>query len=152
MREPERAVAAMLRAVNCGDLDAVAVLAPGNERFRDSHRRMLTAFPDVHIDLEWTVTEADKSVAWAHIQGTHRGEWRGIAARGKVHRKRVAASAPDCVRRLVQIHPQMPLTRSSRPHDDRADEGLRHLGREGAYRGPARSPSRRRVAIAFCEC
>jgi predicted ester cyclase len=83
MREPERAVTAMLRAVNACDLDAVAALAPGNERFRESHRRMLTAFPDVHIDFEWTVTEGDKCVAWAHIQGTHRGEWRGIAATGR---------------------------------------------------------------------
>jgi predicted ester cyclase len=44
---------------------------------------MLAAFPDVHLELQWTVTEGDKCVAWCRIQGTHRGEWRGIAPTGR---------------------------------------------------------------------
>jgi predicted ester cyclase len=83
MSGPEQAVATMVQAVNAHDLDGVAALAPENERFRESHRRMLAAFPDVHLELQWTVTEGDKCVAWCRIQGTHRGEWRGIAPTGR---------------------------------------------------------------------
>jgi predicted ester cyclase len=73
----------LLAAVNGHDLDVVASLAPGNERFKESFRRLLTAFPDVSIDSEWTVADGDKAVAWAHIRGTHQGEWRGFAPTGR---------------------------------------------------------------------
>lgn len=83
MNGPEVTLNALLNALNGHDLDAAAALAPDNERFRESHRRMLTAFPDVHIDAEWTVTEAHKVVVWGHITGTHEGEWRGIGPTGR---------------------------------------------------------------------
>ena len=73
----------LLVAVNEHDLAAIGSLAPGNERFAESFRRMMTAFPDVRIDAEWTVEEADKAVVWSHIRGTHLGEWRGLAATGR---------------------------------------------------------------------
>lgn len=83
MGSPGESLARLLVAVNEHDLDAIGSLAPGNERFTESFRRMLTAFPDVHIDAEWTVEETDKAVVWSHIRGTHLGEWRGLAATGR---------------------------------------------------------------------
>jgi predicted ester cyclase len=80
---PQKALNALLRQLNAHDLDAIASLAPDNARFRESHRRMLAAFPDVHVDAEWTVADADKAVVWGHITGTHQGEWRGIKPTGR---------------------------------------------------------------------
>jgi hypothetical protein len=80
MNGPQVTLEALLSALNAHDLDAVTALAPDNERFRESYRRMLPAFPDVPVDAEWTVADAHKAVAWGHITGTHRGEWRGIIA------------------------------------------------------------------------
>ena len=83
MASPGESLARLLAAVNEHDLAAIGSLAPGNERFTESFRRMLTAFPDVRIDMEWMVEEADKAVMWSHIRGTHLGEWRGLAATGR---------------------------------------------------------------------
>ena len=83
MNGPQGTLDALLSALNAHDLDAVTALAPDNERFHESHRRMLTAFPDVHIDAEWTVTDPHKAVAWGHITGTHLGEWRGFEPTGR---------------------------------------------------------------------
>ena len=66
MNGPQVTLNALLSALNAHDLDAASALAPDNERFRESMRRMLTAFPDVHIDAEWTVADAHKAVAWGH--------------------------------------------------------------------------------------
>ena len=79
MGSPAGSVTRLLATVNQHDLEAIASFAPGNERFKESFRRMLTAFPDVHIDAEWSVAEADKAVVWSHIRGTHLGDWRGLA-------------------------------------------------------------------------
>ena len=83
MSGPQATLDAWLSALNAHDLDVASGLAPGNERFRESMRRMLTAFPDVHIDAEWTVADAHKAVLWGHIVGTHLGEWRGIGPTGR---------------------------------------------------------------------
>jgi predicted ester cyclase len=83
MGSPAGSVTRLLAAVNEHDLAAIGSLAPGNERFTESFRRMLSAFPDVRIDGEWTVAEADKAVVWARIRGTHLGEWRGLEPTGR---------------------------------------------------------------------
>jgi predicted ester cyclase len=82
MNGPQVALDALLSALDAHDLAAISALAPDDERFRESHRRMLTAFPDVHVEAEWTVTDAALAVAWGHITGTDRGEWRGIGPTG----------------------------------------------------------------------
>jgi predicted ester cyclase len=73
---------ALAEAASRHDLDAVAQVA-GNDRLQESFGRLLTAFPDVVLTPEWTVLEGDRAVAWAHITGTHQGEWRGLAPTGK---------------------------------------------------------------------
>jgi steroid delta-isomerase-like uncharacterized protein len=83
MTSPTESLGRLIAAVNAHDLEAISSLAPGNERFRESFRRLLTAFPDVQIDIEWTVAEASKAVAWSHLRGTHNGEWRGLAPTGR---------------------------------------------------------------------
>ncbi len=83
MTDPTATIASLLMGVNAHDLEAIAALSPGDDRFRESFRRLLTAFPDVTIEAEWTVAEGDRAVAWSHIEGTHLGEWRGLAATGR---------------------------------------------------------------------
>ena len=83
MSSPGESLSKLLEAVNAHDLETITSLAPGNERFRESFRRMLAAFPDVRIDAEWTVEQADRVVAWSHIHGTHGGEWRGLPPTGR---------------------------------------------------------------------
>jgi steroid delta-isomerase-like uncharacterized protein len=41
--------------------------------------RLLTAFPDLVVTVEGQTAEGDQVVARWTLQGTHRGEWRGIA-------------------------------------------------------------------------
>ena len=43
----------------------------------------MTAFPDVSVDVEWTITEGNRAAGFAAIRGTHRGEWRGLPATGR---------------------------------------------------------------------
>jgi predicted ester cyclase len=77
------ALEAMVDALNAHDLEAVAALAPGDERFRESNRQMLDTFPDVRIDPMWTVEEGDRAVGWARIRGTHLGGWRDFLPTGR---------------------------------------------------------------------
>ena len=56
----------------------------GPEALKRAVNRMRTAFPDLLFVVEDTVAEGDKVVTRWTGQGTHRGEWRGIAPSGRV--------------------------------------------------------------------
>jgi predicted ester cyclase len=58
-----------------GDLDV--------EGFKTMHSMFLTAFPDAHAVPEDIISEGDKVVTRWKIQGTHKGEFQGIAPTGK---------------------------------------------------------------------
>jgi steroid delta-isomerase-like uncharacterized protein len=45
--------------------------------------RLHTAFPDLVVTVEGQTAEGDQVVARWTLQGTHRGEWRGIAPTGR---------------------------------------------------------------------
>ena len=45
--------------------------------------RIFTTFPDLHMTIEDMIAEGDKVVVRSTRTGTHRGEYRGIAATGK---------------------------------------------------------------------
>ena len=57
-----------------GDLDA--------EAFKTMHSMFLTAFPDAHAVPEDIISEGDKVITRWKIQGTHKGEFQGIAPTG----------------------------------------------------------------------
>jgi len=82
-RTPRAVLEAMAAALNAHDLDAVAELAPGDERFRESNRQMLETFPDVRIEPVWVVGEGDRAVGWARIRGTHLGAFRDMPPTGR---------------------------------------------------------------------
>jgi predicted ester cyclase len=42
-----------------------------------------SAFPDFHLAIEDQIAEGDKVVTRVRFQGTHRGEYRGVAPTGK---------------------------------------------------------------------
>ena len=46
-------------------------------------RRFRSAFPDVHFEIDHLLAEGDKVVGAFTIEGTHLGEWQGIAPTGK---------------------------------------------------------------------
>jgi predicted ester cyclase len=69
-------------AASRGDIDSIRDLS-GNDRLAESFRRLLTAFPDVVVEIEWTICEDDRAAGWASIRGTHRGDWRGLPATGQ---------------------------------------------------------------------
>jgi predicted ester cyclase len=62
------------RVVNSHEPDAISRFTsdPG---IADSVRSLLTAFPDLHLDVVWTVAEADRVVAFLEMAGTHEGPW-----------------------------------------------------------------------------
>jgi predicted ester cyclase len=64
------------------DIDAIRELSQ-NDRLTESFRRLLTAFPDATVEIEWTSCDADRAAGWAAIRGTHLGEWRGLPATGR---------------------------------------------------------------------
>lgn len=68
--------------------DAVAHGLPGGPAqgpaaFRPVFELFRGAFPDIHIDVERTVTEGDVVAAYCHVTGTHTGDTLGIPATGK---------------------------------------------------------------------
>jgi len=46
-----------------------------NPRVVEFQTRVLESFPDLRVEILWTVAEDDKVVSWQHMQGTHLGAW-----------------------------------------------------------------------------
>ena len=55
----------------------------GVEGFKAARRRRNAAFPDWQVVVEELIAEADKVVVRATGQGTHKGEFMGIAPTGR---------------------------------------------------------------------
>src|SRR5262249_478026 len=82
--------------INAGDLAAYAELVaddfvehdyvPGlpatKEGMLDYFRLILTAFPDLRMDVEDLIASDDKAVARVKVTATHRGEFMGVPATG----------------------------------------------------------------------
>lgn len=58
-------------------------LPPGREGMRLNGRIICGAFPDVHAERKFFVTEGDIVIERAHVRATHAGELAGIPASGK---------------------------------------------------------------------
>src|SRR5215207_81718 len=50
---------------------------------KTSMSRHLTGFPDLHVTIDDSMAEGNKVAIWYTVEGTHRGEFAGIAATGK---------------------------------------------------------------------
>jgi len=59
---------------------------PGLEPTRDGVKQFFTmmraAFPDLHFDVEFFMADGDKVAAYLTINGTHKGEFMGMAPTG----------------------------------------------------------------------
>ncbi|POX54779.1 ester cyclase [Streptomyces sp. Ru71] len=91
----------MHEAVNSGDLELVEktideVVDPGLvfhapvptgvsgvQALKQVWRVLLTAFPDLRVEIEDVVTQGDKAVYRNTVTGTHLGEYRGLAPTGR---------------------------------------------------------------------
>ncbi len=56
---------------------------PNREGLKSFFKMMINAFPDLHYDINFMVTERDKVVVYPTKTGTHQGEYMGIAGTGK---------------------------------------------------------------------
>jgi steroid delta-isomerase-like uncharacterized protein len=56
----------------------------GRETMRQGILRRLAAFPDYHVTIKELIAEADQVVLYWANRGTHRGEFLGVPATGKV--------------------------------------------------------------------
>ena len=56
----------------------VAGGAVGPSAYRRQVERFLTGLPDLHFEVDDTITEKDKLVVYWTITGTHRGEFLGV--------------------------------------------------------------------------
>jgi steroid delta-isomerase-like uncharacterized protein len=54
----------------------------GRDGLKRSMTRHLTAFPDLHVTINDVIAEGNKVGIWYTVEGTHRGEFEGIAATG----------------------------------------------------------------------
>ena len=61
----------------------VAGGAVGPSAYRRQVERFLTGLPDLHFEVDDTITEQDKLVVYWTITGTHRGEFLGVPATNK---------------------------------------------------------------------
>jgi steroid delta-isomerase-like uncharacterized protein len=83
--------------INAGNLDGLGDLladdfveheqlpgfAPTKQGTLDWFHALLTAFPDMRMDVEDLIASDDKAVARVTATATHRGEFMGIPATGK---------------------------------------------------------------------
>ena len=70
-------------APNVVDHDPAPMQGPGPQGFIDFFTMMRNAFPDLSLEVNEMVTDADK-VSFAYtVTGTHRGEFMGVAPTGK---------------------------------------------------------------------
>jgi predicted ester cyclase len=69
--------------------DCVYEVVPTGQRWeghagaRTFYETFLTAFPDVHFDLQEIVIGPQGVIEVAEMTGTHQGEWAGVAGRGQ---------------------------------------------------------------------
>jgi steroid delta-isomerase-like uncharacterized protein len=63
--------------------DPAAPDAQGTMGLKQRVTRLRTAFPDLHVTVEDMVAEGDKVATRFTLQGTDKGEFRGIAPTGK---------------------------------------------------------------------
>jgi len=63
-----------------GLADEAGQLLRGPENFRDYHRQMRTAFPDIVVTVEDLIAEGDMVAARCSVHGRHGGDSFGIAA------------------------------------------------------------------------
>ena len=56
---------------------------PGPEAFRQFWRKMIGAFPDIHINIEDAISEGDRTALRFSFTGTHRGDQLGIPPTGR---------------------------------------------------------------------
>ena len=54
----------------------------GRNGLKRSMTRHLTGFPDLHVTIDDIIAEGNKVGIWYTVEGTHRGEFEGIAATG----------------------------------------------------------------------
>jgi steroid delta-isomerase-like uncharacterized protein len=54
----------------------------GRDGLKRSMTRHLMGFPDLHVTIDEIIAEGNKVGIWYTVEGTHRGEFEGIAATG----------------------------------------------------------------------
>ena len=74
--------------------DEVPGVPPTKEGTLGYFRMLLTAFPDMRMDVEDLIVDKDKTVARVKATATHQGEFMGVAPTGK----RVAVQLIDIMR------------------------------------------------------
>jgi steroid delta-isomerase-like uncharacterized protein len=63
--------------------DHLAGKSPGRENLKRYFQGLRTAFPDVRLPISQMVAEGDRVAVLNAVQGTHRGEFIGIAPTGR---------------------------------------------------------------------
>jgi steroid delta-isomerase-like uncharacterized protein len=56
---------------------------PGPHGFRDIVEQLIQAFPDLHINIQKIVSEADTVATRGYFSGTHHGNFMGLLTSGK---------------------------------------------------------------------
>jgi predicted ester cyclase len=74
--------------------DVVPGVPPTKQGTLEYFRMLLTAFPDMRMEVEDLIAENDKAVARVKASATHQGEFMGVAPTGK----RVAVQLIDIMR------------------------------------------------------
>jgi predicted ester cyclase len=85
-RENKDLVVRLIEEVwNAGALDMLPELWADQTRGEATAMRdiLINAFPDLHVEIDDLIAEDDRVVARLSFNGTHRGDFRGIAPTGR---------------------------------------------------------------------
>ena len=63
--------------------DELPGLPPTKASVVEYFRMLISAFPDMRMDVEDVIASGDKAVARVQVTGTHKGEFLGMPATGK---------------------------------------------------------------------
>lgn len=83
-----RVLALFEEVINAHDEEAIARFT-NSPQIEGTLRHLLTAFPDLHHDVVWTVAEGDRVVAFIEMSGTHEGPW--LMVQEPTHRRMQAS-------------------------------------------------------------
>lgn len=80
--EPIRTALEIVRRANANEIHSLGELCPDG-RIQAAVAQQRASFPDLTTTIEWILHQGNRVVLWVAMEGTHLGDWRGVAPTGR---------------------------------------------------------------------